>query len=67
MKNKSQQSLEAAQKLIGLRKPLGYNSSIHCSYYAVLQYMKICLLTHGILRYLMNSKIFQVKVLMSTF
>lgn len=43
MKNKSQQSLEAAQKLISLRKPMGYNSSIHCSYYAVLQYMKYML------------------------
>lgn len=43
MKNKSQQSLEAAQKLINLREPLGYTSSIHCSYYAVLQYMKYML------------------------
>lgn len=43
MKKKSQQSLEAAQNLIDLRKSFGYNSSIHCSYYAVLQYMKYML------------------------
>lgn len=43
MKRKATQSLSAAQKLIGTCETYGYNSSIHCSYYAVLQYMKYIL------------------------
>lgn len=43
MKYKARKSLSAAQKLIETREAFGYNSSIHCSYYAVLQYMKYML------------------------
>lgn len=43
MKHKAEKSLSAAQKLIDTRETFGYNSSIHCSYYAVLQYMKYML------------------------
>lgn len=40
MKNKANSSLKAAQILINNGQ---YNSSIHCSYYAVFQYMKYIL------------------------
>lgn len=40
MKQKALENLEAAQTLINAKS---YNSSIHCSYYAVLQYMKYML------------------------
>lgn len=40
MKNKANSNLEAAQILINNGQ---YNSSIHCSYYAVFQYMKYIL------------------------
>lgn len=43
MKSKSNNSLKAAQKLIDTREDFGYNSSVHCSYYAVFQYMKYVL------------------------
>lgn len=43
MKKKSNKSLKAAQKLIDTREAFGYNSSVHCSYYAVFQYMKYVL------------------------
>lgn len=43
MKQKANKSLEAAQNLINTRETFGYNSSIHCSYYATLQYMKYVL------------------------
>lgn len=36
-------SLEAASILISTQQISGYNSSIHCSYYAVLQCMKYIL------------------------
>lgn len=45
MKNKALESLKAAQRLIESHESYGYNSSIHCSYYAVLQYMKYELAT----------------------
>lgn len=32
--------MEAARTLIATRKTYGFNASIHCSYYAVLQHMK---------------------------
>ena len=40
MKRKAFNSLEAAKRLVEMRETCGYNSSVHCSYYAVLQYMK---------------------------
>lgn len=40
MKRKALESLKAAQRLVETRASYGYNSSIHCSYYAILQYMK---------------------------
>jgi uncharacterized protein (UPF0332 family) len=40
MKQKALENLKAAQTLIDTKS---YNSSIHCSYYAVLQYMKYML------------------------
>lgn len=43
MKYKAIKSLTSAQRLIDTRETFGYNSSIHCSYYAVLQYMKYML------------------------
>lgn len=43
MKEKANKSLKAAQSLIDTRETFGYNSSIHCSYYATLQYMKYVL------------------------
>lgn len=43
MNHKSIMSLEAASILISAQQISGYNSSIHCSYYAVLQYMKYIL------------------------
>ena len=43
MKQKANKSLEAAQSLINTRETYGYNSSVHCSYYTVLQYMKYIL------------------------
>lgn len=43
MKVKAQNTIEAAQCLINTRKTFAYNASIHCSYYAVLQYMKYIL------------------------
>lgn len=43
MKEKAIKTLEAAQILVDSRKVSGYNSSIHCSYYAVFQYMKFML------------------------
>ena len=45
MDKKAWKSLEAAKRLIEAHKTYGYNSSIHCSYYAVLQYMKYTLTT----------------------
>lgn len=45
MKQKANKSLAAAQNLINTRETFGYNSSIHCSYYATLQYMKYVLAT----------------------
>lgn len=44
MKSKAKKSIEAARILIETRKPCGYNSAVHCSYYAVLQMMKHCLM-----------------------
>lgn len=43
MDKKALKSLEAARRLVETRESYGYNSSIHCSYYAVLQYMKYAL------------------------
>jgi len=43
MKEKSDKSLKAAKALIDTQQVFGYNASIHCSYYAVLQYMKFVL------------------------
>lgn len=43
MKEKANNSLKAAQNLVNTRETFGYNSSIHCSYYATLQYMKYVL------------------------
>lgn len=45
MKSKALNSLKAAQRLVEARETYGYNSSIHCSYYALLQYMKYKLAT----------------------
>lgn len=45
MKQKALDSLKAAQRLVDAHKTYGYNSSIHCSYYALLQYMKYKLTT----------------------
>lgn len=45
MKSKALNSLKAAQRLVEAREIYGYNSSIHCSYYALLQYMKYKLAT----------------------
>lgn len=45
MNKKAFESLEAAKRLVETRESYGYNSSIHCSYYAVLQYMKYALAT----------------------
>ena len=43
MREKALNSLNAAQRLVNTRETFGYNSSIHCSYYATLQYMKFVL------------------------
>lgn len=43
MKDKSDKSLKAAEALINTQQVFGFNASIHCSYYAVLQYMKFIL------------------------
>ena len=43
MKEKSLGSLRAAQLLIETHETYGYDASIHCSYYSVLQYMKFVL------------------------
>ena len=43
MKSKALKSLDAATILVNTRKTSGFNSSIHCSYYAVFQYMKYML------------------------
>ena len=40
MKDKSDKSLKAAEALIDTQQVFGFNASIHCSYYALLQYMK---------------------------
>lgn len=43
MKIKASDSLKAAQRLVDAHETYGYNSSVHCSYYAILQYMKYIL------------------------
>ena len=43
MKEKSDKSLKAAKALIDTQQVFGFNASIHCSYYAVFQYMKFIL------------------------
>lgn len=47
MKQKALNSLKAAQRLVDAHETYGYNSSIHCSYYALLQYMKYKLATYS--------------------
>ena len=43
MKSKALDNLYVAQQLINKKEPRCYNASIHCSYYAVFQYMKYML------------------------
>ena len=45
MKDKSDKSLKAAEALIDTQQVFGFNASIHCSYYALLQCMKYKLTT----------------------
>lgn len=43
MKTKAMGNLKVAQELINQRSPHFLNASVHCSYYAVFQYMKYML------------------------
>lgn len=45
MKNKAQGNLVVAQILLNKNTPYCSNASVHCSYYAVFQYMKYMLAT----------------------
>lgn len=63
MKSKALNSLKAAQRLVEAREIYGYNSSIHCSYYALLQYMKYKLATFKRIPCHTRSKTKKTKVL----